>query len=1077
MKNQTNNNIKEYESEEGQKMKTSDELEEHIDYSYYGPNMKIVYSLISLIIVILIGLGIFIYFQIIQQYNYEYVDERLKPRREAQPIQAESNIQPGQGIQLNKPLQPVTLNLSGEIVYKEFEMKHYIPDTLDLKFYTKYLPRNENNETYMNLNDIFNSKYLYINNSKITFNYIYLIRQKDFQNDQERKTSFKDMEFKYYVGTKAENKTSLRDFYELCEDQNLTQTLDKNYFINPLISIVISVYKVSQNLLRTIKSIQNQTFKNLEIIIVDDKKHNLTENCKSLIDQDFRIRVIIQKKFYSLWRKRMDGFLYSRGKYILHMDAGHILADDYVLEDIYDLADKYDLDTVRFSFSRTLYNTNFIQNKTFGTMKIYPYMNTKIVYGRPNYDVHRYGYGTIWNRLVRADMFSKGLDLVDGKILNIKKNLWEDLWWNDLIDRVSFSNLIVNRLGYVYLYSRNTSFEYIFYNTKKKDKSIREFIYFWYFDLVLLPKNDNKKNIINILRKYNDKNNTFYSIPLSLAFLKKKSKLLEYMINKLISDSYVAFNDKMFLKELLKSTKNRLKKIKMKKKRKMKRMKLQSLLNNTLYNNSYLKNNFTFNPNQINNLNNSFINQNEYINNFLNNNMNIRNNSTNNIGNLNNINITNQSNKMNNTSQNNNNNYNNNQPNQINNQVNPENNNQNNINSKNPDNQLNYNENNQINNDFNKTNNYNENNQININNNNHQEMNNNNNINKIQQNEENNQIQEIEQNVNKENNNQGNNDINKENVNENNNNQNNQGVNNINNENENKNINNQNNQNNPIKQQIDNLNNNQQNINNQLNQLNNNEINRNTQNNTFVNNNLNNGENINNQNNTNPMNLNNNMNNYQHDNNNINKIDENQINNQFNNNINQNQQLNNRPDEGGNNINQNEEREQNLINNVDNNKDRENNNNNDMNNWNNNNINNINDNNDKDIINNNNINNPNNENNADNQHNNNDKEENQNNKMVNDIINKEQNQNNDAQNSPNNNVNDRNPNLNNNVNNNINNNIDVNNNKENDINRNRNINFNNIDKNNDEVDNDNNHQNNINGKNAEDNDEHDGVDN
>ena len=123
MKNNRQNKIKEYESEEGQKMKVSEELDDQIINSNYSPNMKIVYSLIALIIVILIGLGIFIYFQIIHQ---EVDNTIIKKRMEARPIQPESNMQPGQIIQLNKPLEQ---NMNdpednNEMGYKYYEMKH-----------------------------------------------------------------------------------------------------------------------------------------------------------------------------------------------------------------------------------------------------------------------------------------------------------------------------------------------------------------------------------------------------------------------------------------------------------------------------------------------------------------------------------------------------------------------------------------------------------------------------------------------------------------------------------------------------------------------------------------------------------------------------------------------------------------------------------------------------------------------------------------------------------------------------------------------------------------------------------------
>jgi hypothetical protein len=284
-------------------------------------------------------------------------------------------------------------------------------------------------------------------------------------------------------------------------------------------------------------------------------------------------------------------------------------------------------------------------------MVVFPSNVTKIVYGRPGYDVHELGYGTIWNRLVRADMFSKGLDLVDNVILNIKKNYEEDIWWNDLVDRVSFSNLIVNRLGYIDLYNKNISFEPSIVTFKERDKSINEFIYSWYFDLILLPKNDEKKPVINALKKFNDTNNTYCEIPMKLSFLKKKSNVFILLIKKLLEDSYVAFVDKIYIKDLSDSIRKIIKQNKIEEKKEKLRLKLerkrqQQLLkemrlkmfnqtrmymNNTNITGQYRNNsNFSLminmhNISQINNINhNQFPNQlgNNNINNMNNNNIN-----------------------------------------------------------------------------------------------------------------------------------------------------------------------------------------------------------------------------------------------------------------------------------------------------------------------------------------------------------------------------------------------------------------------------------------------------------------------
>ena len=285
----------------------------------------------------------------------------------------------------------------------------------------------------------------------------------------------------------------------------------------------------------------------------------MVQDYKVVINNDPRIRVFIQKKSYSIWRKRMDGFLYSKGRYILHLDAGLILSDDLVLEDIYNISQKYDLDTVRFSFSDTLDDKQFKKYKIISGMNIYPILLTKILYGRPGYNIKDYGFGTIWNRLVRADIISKGLDLVDSTILNFRKNLWDGWWWNDLIDRVSFSNLVVNRLGYTFLYDQKNIYEPRAINKYFKDKTIREFILFWLFDLKLLPRNDNKEKVIHSLRRYNNPENRFAGIRISLHFLLPRFKPYELLLSTLIEDPFVSAEDKVFVKRLYEDLKNKSK--------------------------------------------------------------------------------------------------------------------------------------------------------------------------------------------------------------------------------------------------------------------------------------------------------------------------------------------------------------------------------------------------------------------------------------------------------------------------------------------------------------------------------------
>ena len=428
-----------------------------------------------------------------------------------------------------------------------------LPEKMIKENISELLPTNEKKIKILNKESILNSRKLFINNKNITREFIQYIKPIYHNNKDKNETKNDDLNFYNYTFNRKGYQYSNEIFYQICQEEILVDKKKYELQDNPKISLIIPVYNKKNELLKSLRSIQNQSFKNIEIIIVDDaSSDNVDEIYEYLLENEPRIRIIKHSKNMGVWRSRLDGYLYSKGEYILHFDPSDMYADNYVLEDAYNLVNKYDLDTVRFSLSKTNLQ-EFHKTKKFAPMKIYPLKYTKILYGKPDYNIHIFGYGTIWNRLVRANIFSKALELVDEYILNAYKNLWEDMWWNDLIDRVSYSNLIVNRLGYLYLVSSDGMGKIRLRTKIYRDKTIKEFIYFWYFDLQLLPKEDNKKSIIQTLYNYNNIENKFCGLTISLNYLISRFPIYERLLVLLYNDPFVEKIDKYFIYKLYSS--------------------------------------------------------------------------------------------------------------------------------------------------------------------------------------------------------------------------------------------------------------------------------------------------------------------------------------------------------------------------------------------------------------------------------------------------------------------------------------------------------------------------------------------
>lgn len=100
--------------------------------------------------------------------------------------------------------------------------------------------------------------------------------------------------------------------------------------MEPLISVIVPVYRVEAYLRQCVDSICNQTYQNLEIILVDDgSPDRCGEICDFYAAQDARISVI-HKKNGGLSDARNAGMAMSRGDYLIFVDSDDLLPPDAV---------------------------------------------------------------------------------------------------------------------------------------------------------------------------------------------------------------------------------------------------------------------------------------------------------------------------------------------------------------------------------------------------------------------------------------------------------------------------------------------------------------------------------------------------------------------------------------------------------------------------------------------------------------------------------------------------------------------------------------------------------------------------
>lgn len=165
-----------------------------------------------------------------------------------------------------------------------------------------------------------------------------------------------------------------------------------------LISIIVPIYKVEQYLDKCIQSIINQTYKNLQIILVDDGS---PDKCGKICDEyalkDNRIEVI-HKINGGLSDARNVGIGRAKGKYI-----GFVDSDDYIEKDMYEnmynLLEERNADVCICNFYNVIENNNIIKNPNNGIQEY----NKIDILKEILLDKQIQSYA--WNKLYKSELF------------------------------------------------------------------------------------------------------------------------------------------------------------------------------------------------------------------------------------------------------------------------------------------------------------------------------------------------------------------------------------------------------------------------------------------------------------------------------------------------------------------------------------------------------------------------------------------------------------------------------------------------------------------------------------------------
>ena len=184
-----------------------------------------------------------------------------------------------------------------------------------------------------------------------------------------------------------------------------------------LISVIVPIYRIDRYVGLCIESLINQTYKNLEIILVDDgSPDRCPEICDLYAKKDSRIKVI-HKENGGLVSARKAGIMAATGKYV-----GYVDGDDWVGEGFYESLHNHiaatDADIACAGFRRDLFTStsSFTDNLQSGLYEgeRLDALRMKML---SNGDFYRLGVSTyVWNKLFKREILLEAQLSVDNSI-------------------------------------------------------------------------------------------------------------------------------------------------------------------------------------------------------------------------------------------------------------------------------------------------------------------------------------------------------------------------------------------------------------------------------------------------------------------------------------------------------------------------------------------------------------------------------------------------------------------------------------------------------------------------------------
>jgi glycosyltransferase involved in cell wall biosynthesis len=227
----------------------------------------------------------------------------------------------------------------------------------------------------------------------------------------------------------------------------------------PKISVIIPIYNGGKYLHYSLRSVQNQKMKDIEIILIDDCS---TDNTLAIIEkymkEDERIRFIKNVERRKILYSKSFAALNSKGKYIIQLDQDDIFIRDDIFDILYNQAKKEDLDLIQVrDFKKYNFSFEKLTKVNLGKMHmIYPKKTHYQKQPKLKDEMFYRNKYLLWGLLIKSDIYKKALYHLWPIIINYKIIYEEDFTVTFMIIILSKKYKYLNNFALIRLIHSNS---------------------------------------------------------------------------------------------------------------------------------------------------------------------------------------------------------------------------------------------------------------------------------------------------------------------------------------------------------------------------------------------------------------------------------------------------------------------------------------------------------------------------------------------------------------------------------------------------------------------------------------------